>query len=221
MPVRISIKIDAKQLQRQLSNLAQRQVPFAISQAINAVAAKVIEAQTAAISTTFDKPRAFTQKAFTQGSSFGGQFASKRNPVAIIVAKPIQEAYLVPSEFDERQSLGQGKRIRTPVNAKTNAGGNLSQGQVAKLLAQPDVFMGVVNGVNGLWQRPSPPRTKGGPRRSAKANTTGRLKLLVAFTRPVKVKTKLHFRERATQVVQRHFNAEFDRALGRALATAR
>lgn len=221
MAIAINIKIDARALQRQLTNIAQRQVPFAVSQAVNAVTKKVIEAETAALSTTFDTPRAFTKSAFTQGSSFGGKFASKRSPEAIIVAKPLQAAYLAPSEYDEPQSLGQGKRIRTPVDIKTGAGGNLPRNVIQRLMAEPDVFLGVVRGVNGLWQRPSSPRPKGAPRRRVKANLTGRLKLLVAFTRPVKVKTKLGYHDRAEAVVAKCFDAEFDVALRRALATAR
>jgi ribosomal protein L19E len=227
MPIAISIKIDARQLQRQLTNIAQRQVPFAISQAINAIAAKVVTEETAALTSTFDQPRAFTTKAFTQGSSFGGQFASKRNPIAVIVAKPIQEAYLAPSEFDEPQSLGQGKRIRTPVNIRTGTGGNISKNEIRKLMAQPDVFIGVVRGINGIWRRPATGKRRAGARgtKGKHRGTVGgkrtTLQLLVAFTRPVNVKTDLKYFERAEQIVTKSWNVEFDRAIRRALATAR
>lgn len=221
MPIRIKVSFDARRMQRGLTDLAKKQIPFAISQAVNAVAQKVIDAETAALDETFDQPRSFTKQAFTMASHFGGQRASKRNPVAIIVAKPIQEAYLAPSEFGEPQSLGQGKRVRTPVNIKTGSGGNIPKDAIARLLQEPDVFIGSVNGTNGIWQRPTAPRPKGTPRRKIKSNTTGRLKLLVAFTRPVRVKTHLRFRERAAEVVGRSIDAEFDRALAKALATAR
>lgn len=221
MSIRIAVKLDSRELQRSLTRMAQRQLPFATATAVNAVAAKVIIAGTNAIEHAFDAPRAFTKRAFTQAKAFGGQYASKRDLTAVIVAKPIQEAYLAPSEFNEPQALGQGKRIRTPVDIKTGAGGNIQAGLIAKLIAQPDVFLGVIGGVNGLWQRPTPARPKGSPRRPIKANTSGRLKLLVAFTRPVKVKTKLGFRERAEQAVLNNWSVEFDRAIRRALATAR
>jgi len=222
MPVRISVKLHTRELQRSLTRLAQTQLPFATAMAINQVTDKIVEAETQAIGEVFDQPRAFTKGAFTTSKSFGGQRASKRDFKAIIVAKPVQERYLAPSEFNEPQSLGQGKRIRTPVEIKTGVGGNIPAGSIAKLLASPDVFMGEVGGINGIWQRPTPkrPRVKGAPRRTIKANNTDRLRLLVAFTRPVKVKTKLDFHERADGIVMRHWRSAFDRSIARAIATA-
>lgn len=219
--MKLTIKVDTRAIAREISSLARKQIPFAISQAINSTAQKVIAAETDALSETFDTPRAFTKSAFTMASSFGGKYATKRDPTAVIVAKPIQAAYLAPSEFNETQSLGQGRRIRTPVDIKTGAGGNIAKGAIAQLLAEPDVFLGVVHGVNGLWQRPSSPRPKGAPRRRIKSNTTGRLKLLVAFTRPVHVKTQLGYLERARSVFEADWSREFDAALSKAIATAR
>lgn len=221
MPIKISIRADTRALERQLTKLARTQVPFAIALAINAVAKRVVQGETEALSQVFDAPRAFTKSAFTQAPSFGGAYATKRSPTAIITAKPLQAAYLAPSEDGTPQSLGQGKKIRTPVNVRTSAGGNIPKDELRRLFAEPDVFLGEVRGVNGIWQRPSPPRPKGAPKRRLKSNTTGRLKLLVAFTRPVQVKTKLGYRERAEMIVQKHFNTDFDAAIAKALASAR
>lgn len=221
MALRISVGIDAKRLRQNLDSIARQQLPFAISQALNATAQRVIEAGTSAIDEAFDQPRDFTRKAFTQSASFGGQRASKREPVAVVVAKPAQEQYLAPSEFGEQQSLGRGRRIRTPVGIKTNAGGNIPRDAIRQMLNDPDVFLGTVRGVNGLWQRPATPRAKGAPKRKVKANTTGRLKLLVAFTKPVVVRSRLHFYPIAQRVVETSFDQLFDIALARAWETAK
>jgi hypothetical protein len=226
MPVTIKITTNAKEMRRALSDFARKQVPFAAATALNAVAQKIIAGETEALSEVFDSPKAFTKSAFTQSPAFGGQYASKRNLTAVVAAKPTQAVYLAPAEFDEPQSLGKGKRIRTPVNVRTGAGGNLAKGAIQRLLARPDVFMGEVHGINGIWQRPKRgiPRGRGYGTKGKHSNIGGSgttLKLLVAFTRPVKIKTKLGYRERAATIVQKHFDGAFEAALQRALATAK
>lgn len=222
MPIKLSIKVDTRALERQLGAM-KRQIPFALAQALNSTLRKVQDAETAAIASTFDQPRAFTKSAFTMSPSFGGKYATKSSLVAVMVAKPIQERYLAPSEFNEVQHVGAGgKRHITPVNVKLNASNDIPTGTVARLLQQPDCFMGVVNGVNGIWQRPTPKRPKGSPRRRGiKDNNSGRLKLLIAFTRPVKIKPHLAYFERARAVFEANWSREFDAALTRAIATAR
>lgn len=224
MPVRLSIDVDTKALRKKLSAFAQKQLPYAISETVNAVAATVIAEESKAIGDTFNQPRPFTVNAFTQAKHFGGMRASKHFPTAVIVAKPAQDAYLAPSQFNEPQALGRGRRIRTPVGIKTGPGGNIPRDAIRRLLSQPDVFLAVVSGVNGLWQRPSKPapRLKGAPRaKGLKRNTTGRLKLLVAFTRPVRLRTHLRFYERANAIVQAAIPIAFSANLARAMATAR
>lgn len=222
MPIRVKILADPRELQRSLTRAAQEQIPFATALAINATAKQIAQGETELLGQVFDNPRPFTRSAFTQSSAFGGATATKKSPTAIVVSKPIQERYLSPSAFDEAQSLGdRSKKIRTPVNVKLAAGGNIPKGEIARLLAEPGIFMGVVNGVNGIWQRPTSPRPKGAPRSRVKANNTGRIKLLIAFTRPVHVKTRLGFRERAEAIVSKNFDANFSAAISRAMKTAR
>lgn len=221
MALELQIRTNAKQLMRGLKEFQRRALPQAIVEATNKTAQRVIDAETAQLSEKFDKPNKFTQSAFTM-SGFGGQRASVRNPTAIIVAKPVQEAYLAPSEFDEPQSLGKGRRIRTPGDVRRDEGGNIPKGTIARLLARSDVFVGEINGTRGIWQRPAPLRPKGTAHTKAKGgglkrNTTGKLKLLVAFTRPIKIKTHLGFRQRAIDIVTRYAQADLAEAVQRAL----
>ncbi|MTK12692.1 MAG: hypothetical protein F8N39_11585 [Clostridiaceae bacterium] len=221
MPVSISIRSDIRALQRSLDNLAYKQLPFATATALTAIARRAREAETQVLSQVIDRPTQFTMHAYAVKG------ARKTNLEAVVFAKDRQARYLQPLATGGRQVLGQNRRIATPVEVKLNASGNISKGQIKRLLSRPDVFVGHVNGVGGLWQRP--PRgkrrnggygTKGNTQRGVGGMRTG-LKLLVAFTNPVEVKPVLHFGERAAEVVAASFREEFSTAIARALATAR
>lgn len=222
----LTISADTKSLVRYFSTWSRDQIPYANSLAVNKVAKRVIAAEAEAIEDTFKSPRAFTKQAFTQSGGFGGMYATKRLPVAMIVAKPTQAAYLAPSEDPKpAQSLWSGaQHVRTPVGIKTNASGDIPRGTLAQAFASPDTFFAEVGGVLGIWQRSTLPRPRGSPKRprgSIKANTSGRLKLLVAFTRPKNVRTDLHYAARAQAIVDAHWAEDFDASMDQAMATAR
>jgi len=235
----LNISVDVKRAVASL-NSAREQIPFAAAQAATGLARLVKEEEQAALSSVFGHPTAFTRNAFAVRG------ATKSNPVAEVFAKDRQAAYLEPSEVQGLQVLGAGKRIRTPVDIRTNASGDIPRGAIAKLLPPGKLstpgpggyFIGLVRGVLGLWQRGEVPRgtrrgwrtrgfrpvagsygTKGQVYKSAGFSTT--LKLLVAFTKPVTVKTHLDFQKRAALVVDANFKAIFSAALSKALRTAK
>jgi hypothetical protein len=209
-PIQISVRADVKRLQQSLDRLANTQVPYATALALTAVAKRVQEAEAKALSATFKNPVPFTQRAFRVRP------ARKSNLTAIVFALPIQAAYLEPSEDGVPQALGKGKRIRTPVDIGVNASGDIPKGTIKRLAGRKDVFVGEVKGVNGVWQRlPS----KGKRRGNAKQGQ--RLRLLIAFTRPKQVKTRLNYRQRAQAVIATSFDGEFSVAMKRALATVK
>lgn len=108
--------------------------------------------------------------------------------------------------------------------------GNLPRGTISKYASRPDVFFGTVKTKNGplygLWQKPARfVELQWSKRRSPRladkgVNTSGRLKLLVAFHAPVQTKKRLEFGSRAQAVVSanvdRVFGAELAKAIGRA-----
>ncbi len=215
-PVTISIRADVKGLQRQLDRLANSQLPFATALALTALAKRVAASETAALSTVFENPTAFTKRAF------GVLPARKATLTAVVFAKDIQAAYLAPSEQGTPQYLGKGRRIRTPVNINTNVSGNIPKGSIQRLLARPGVFLGTINGVNGLWQRVGSPKRAGRrTRRIAGNERPHKLRLLVAFTRPKPISTRLEYHQRARAVIAAGFDEEFSVAMRRALATVR
>lgn len=188
-----------------------KQIPFASAQAATGLARLVQMEERAALSTSFHNPNAFTKNAFAIIP------ATKATQFAEVFAKDRQAAYLMPSETQGIQVLGAGKRISTPVDISVNASGDITRGRVATLFEKAQqkggkYFVGPLKNhgtaVNGLWQRMG----KGG---------RGGLKLLVAFTRPVEVKSNLDFVKRAALLVDTNFAEVFGAALKKALRTAK
>jgi hypothetical protein len=218
----ISVRADIKALAKSLDNLAYKQLPYATALALSSVAYRVVTAEREALSSVLKKkPTPFTTHAFRFVK------ATKSSLTATVYALPVQAAYLAPSETGGMQILGRGRRIRTPVDVKTNTCGNISKGQIAKLLQNPNNFMGVVKGINGIWARPQRGQrrnqngygTKGQLNKVAGFNTT--LKLLVAFTQPVAVSPHLDYQRRAQQIVQQNISSEFSKAMSQAIDTAK
>lgn len=202
-------------------DVARRQIPFAARQAATALARQVQQAETAAIPEVFDNPNAFTRRAV---ASIG---ATSSNPVARVFVKDKQARYLEPSEVQGLQVLGAGRKIRTPVDIRTNASGDIPKGALSRLIPAGQrstkgprgYFIGVVNGVNGIWQRQDP--KPGAKRRRGGAALVRKLKLLVAFTRPVTVKSDFGFQQRARELIARNAVQAMSEALKKAMRTAR
>lgn len=214
--ISISVEADVKKVTKDLSSLAYEQVPFGTAFALTSLAKRIRDAETKALSSVFDRPVPFTLGAF------GVISARKSTLEAIVFAKDIQAKYLAPSEFGEPQYLGAGKAIRTPVAVQTDASGNLPKDKIKQLLAQPDVFMAKIGNINGIWQRQ--PKAKFAGKRVVRAGPAikaAKPKLLIAFTKPKQIKTHLEYRERAEQIVDTYFTADFAAGMERALATAK
>ena len=206
--VRIDVRARIRDVTRDLDDLARKQIPFATATGLNDVAQQVFEAETKALETVFEDPQSFTRRAF------GIKRARKNDLEAKVFAKPIQAEYLAPSEFDEPQALGGGRKIRTPVEIGTGAGGNIPKNKMRNMLARPDVFVGHVKGIGGVWQRL--------PTKGKRASKTGqKLKLLVAFTRPVKIAPRLEYHERAAAIVDKAWGPAFEAAMTRAMKSRR
>jgi hypothetical protein len=208
MGVRINMRAALQQQTRRYTDFQRRQVPFAISLMLNSLAGMVRDAETEALSDVFDNPTPFTRRAF------GVRSATKHNLTAYVFAKDIQAQYLEPWETGGRQVLGSKRAILTPKGARVNQYGNLPKGRLATLKAQSNVFIGAVKTkkgetINGVWRRP------------ARRNGKSTLKLMIRFSDPAPVPARLHFADRALDIVRRNGEAEWDKAMAVALATAR
>jgi len=212
--IALGIKADLKPLQRAMINLGAKQVPFAMSLALNNLAKGVQAEERAAVDQTFKSPTPFTVNAFRI------EVATKSRPIAVVAAKDIQAEYLEPYVVGGNRSLGTKRGMLAPRGVNTNQYGNLTKGTLQRLKGKPGVFVGPITTragktINGVWQRPVAKRGRGAVQ--AKSG----LKLLIQFEDTTPVQKHLPFEQRARAYVSRHAAAEFNAALQRALATAR
>lgn len=204
----INVRADVKRMERNLSALAYKQMPFATAQALTHLARIVQVGEQEAMKSVFDRPTPFTVK------SVGVRAARKDNLEALVYVKDIAAAYLEPYEEGGKNKLN-SKALLKPVGAPLNQYGNLTKSKLAQLKAKGNTFVGKVKGkggevINGVWQRT--PAAKGKP---------AGLKLLIRFTDAHPIKQRLDYRARAEQLVRSNFNRVMNRMLGRALLTAR
>ena len=105
-------------------------------------------------------------------------------------------------------------------NVKLNRYGNLAggQGSIKRLLAKKNVFQGTIGGVAGVWQRP-----KRGKRSRGDSGTIGQsgLKLLVAYESSTQYQPRFDFYGIGARSVRTNISKEMDKAVTKALASAK
>ncbi|MBU9661867.1 hypothetical protein KTF22_08180 [Burkholderia multivorans] len=222
----ISVDADVRALTKSLTRLQKDQLPFAISQALTATAKLVQGAEKEAMPEVFDRPTPFTI------NSVAVKGARKSDFVARVFVKDIAAAYLEPYEFGgDHKMIGRGRTWLNPKDKTLlNQYGNFSRNALQRLEARPDVFVGTVKtksgeSIGGVWQRPTSVKAikRSGKRGVALrgVNKSDHLKLLIRFGDAMPVKRHLEFGERAFEVVHEHFSDEFEKAMARAIATAK
>lgn len=218
----ISILSNVRQVQRSLTSLERKQLPFATAVALTSIGKKVEAGERKGFTRQLDRPTPFTMK------SIGVKAAKKNNLVATVFMRDKAASYLEPFEFGGVHKMN-ARAMFNPKASGTNQYGNLPRNLIARLKGRPDIFIGPVKTrggetVNGVWQRPHG-RAGQAPRNPSSAvlgrNTSGKLKLLVRFTNPQRVTQQLHYRERAKRIVAGRFDPEMRAALAKALASAR
>ena len=221
------VSTNRRELMRNLSDFAQREIPFATSLALTATARAIAAAELREIAKTMPTATAFTLR------GPGVMAARKEQLTAVVFMKDLQAKYLKPYISDGRQVLYGGRRAQpVPITITTDAAGNIGRGRLKRMIGRKDVFVGSITfkkgeTVNGVWQRPKTGARRGGGR-GTKGNTkmkaggvmTG-LKLLVRFQDPVVVKPRLAWFETAAATFEAVWQREFDKAFARALSTGR
>src|SRR5260364_270979 len=127
MSVTLSIQADVARVQRSLSALAEKQLPFAAAQACTTLAQQVQAEERKALVSVFDRPTPFTV------NSVGAKAARKTQPEAVVYIRDIAASYLNPYEVGgEHKLIGTGKtrpnpkrRGRSKVPAGSNTTGRL------------------------------------------------------------------------------------------------
>ena len=198
--VNLPIQHNIKDLQKGLNNAARRQIPFAVSLGINKTLEDVKRNTDKRLLRVLDNPTPFTMRAFKIRRS------SKRRLTGSVAAQSIQADYLKWAE-DGGTRTPEGQAIVVPVGQRVNKYGNLPRRSIARLLARPDTFSG----------SPGRGRRRGGIYKRTKRG----LKLMVAYVGRARYSERLRFVETATKTAAARFAVQIDRALRRALKTAR
>src|SRR5260363_418443 len=104
MSVTLSIQADVARVQRSLSALAEKQLPFAAAQACTTLAQQVQAEERKALVSVFDRPTPFT------GNSVGGNEARKTQAERGVYSRDIAASYQNPHEVGGEDTLiGTGK----------------------------------------------------------------------------------------------------------------
>lgn len=137
-------------------------------------------------------------------------------------------SYLEPFEFGGQHKLN-SQALLNPKNIKLNKYGNLTRNKMTQLKAKSDVFVGDVDGTNGVWQRRKAKKgKKGKKRRKRSANGTRQPrmkmpapKLLIQFGDALPVKPTLGYLNRAQAMASVLMPTELNRAMAEAMRTAK
>jgi len=196
----ISIKVDTRAALKYIRGVAEKQIPYACMIGLNNTAFKVKDAEVVALEKHLDRPTPFTKRGYEVVK------ATKQRLVASVRARQTQAEYL-------KYAVSGGSRapkktaIVIPVNQRLNQYGNMTKGAVRGLIGKTNTFSGKAgrSQVGGIWQRM---KGKG-------------LRLMVAYESSARYEKRLPFEQVAKDEAARVFRSEFDKALARALSTAR
>lgn len=208
-----------KDLSRQLKQL-QKQIPFATAQAMTSVVRDIAAAQKVALGRKLESPTPFTVNAV------GSSGARKNNLRAKVYVRDIAAEYLDPFEFGGEHKLN-SQALLNPKNIKLNKYGNMPRNKLSQMKAKPNVFVGEVNGVNAVWQRRKPKKSKK-KRAKRSANGTRRPKqkqrspkLLVRFGDALPVTPVLDYMDRSRTMAEALMPAALSKAVAEAIRTAK
>lgn len=198
--MRMSLESNIRAVERDLSDAARRQVPFATSLALNEMAEAVRDHETARLEKVLDRPTPFTRKAYAMRRS------TKRRLEARVFIKAIQARYL---EAQEEGGTRTPKRraLVVPAAIRKNKYGNIARGAVKRNLAKPAVFSGTPRGGGkgpGVYQR------KG-----------KRLVKLVSYAKRARYSPRLGFKRSASRFTSQRFPVIWEKALRCAFASRR
>jgi hypothetical protein len=220
----ISIASNIKQIQKSLSDLAYKQMPFATATALTSLAKLVKEEEVKNMAATFKNPSPFTLRSVRSTAARKGSLTA-----TVYVADKAAE-YLDPYEAGGLHKINSKAQLN-PKDVGLNQYGQLPRGAIAKLKGRSDIFIGPVKTkrgvVNGVWQREAATAavtsSRTGKTRISKrgVNQSGHLRLLVRFTDAQPVTQRLGYQLLGRRVVDANVNKEMGRAIAKAIATSK
>ncbi|MBL4709744.1 MAG: hypothetical protein JKY48_15025 [Flavobacteriales bacterium] len=202
MSFQMYISHDIKRVQKQLTKIQQKQIPFATAKALTNTAQDAQRAVTKQLPKKLDRPTRFTLNAI------GFSKATKTTLASKVFIKQIQYDYL-RWQIDGGVKTSKGKGTGVPTDLKKlNKFGNIA-GRKKGLVKGKNQFIATIHGISGVWQRFGVKKKR------------RHLKLIIAFERKVIYKPRLPFQRIVSKIVQNRFPKQFNKAIAFALATAK
>lgn len=222
---------------QRFEDVATRQMPFALSRALNATAQDVRAAEVATMSKVFDRPTPYTLNAFQIKPS------TKADLVAVVEQKEQagRRDYLKrEAEGGPRQSTALEKllRLKLPIsgmltailpadNARLDSYGNWSNGQRNEVLAAVGAMRDSTSNrsAKSVKRKKNPSKffvpTSGLPPAIYERTGRGQLKVILAFTAAAPVYTpRFPFQQVAEDTAQAAFPAHFAQAFAAAASSS-
>lgn len=224
--MQISVTSNIREVMPKLEKFTSRQAPFTIAKALTATAKAVQAELTQQLPTVFDRPNAFTRRAFTIKA------ARKDGLTAWVFAKDQQARYLkfgvqgggrrvkaferrVAGDTQADEEAGTQKLVPTR-NVRRDSYGGVSLATIKRITANGNskrYFIGQPNGAGqnsgrgfGIYER-----VQGGKR----------IRALMVFSEPKAYRKRLDMEGIGARVVRERFDTELRQAWAYALRTAR
>ncbi len=202
----ISVKADVRKVRRRLNRIQRQQIPFATSVAINNTAKHLAGATGRdpgvlgrSMSRYMDRPRKQTINSLRYTKS------TKRNLVASVYPLPWADEYLQYLVYGGTERRKKNRLVAPVDKARTNAHGNITGKRRGTFIRKRD-WVETYKGVTGVWTQ----KGKNGP-----------VRLVHVFKNSMQYKKQWPFHRLAQRSVQKNFPRFMDRALDRALRSAR
>ena len=202
----ISVKSNVKEVTRGMENL-RKQIPFATSKAINAMAYQAQQALGKEIDDKIDRPTPFTRKSWLYKRS------TKSKLEAVVYAKDIQSRYLRLQE-DGGTRKPNRRAIAVPVKQRRNKYGNIPRTAISRMYnaGSRKYFSGVPKGgkqsTPGIYQRLG-------------KDGRAQIRLMIKWQPEAQYKKKTDFEGVAARIVKAKFNAELRKQILFAVKTSR
>lgn len=224
------IKVDAKDLTKQLTALAGKQLPFALSSALNKVGKQAAQDANKGMTSIFDRVSPFTARAVGQSI-----FASKTSLLTEISIKPLQAKYLSHEILGGTRTPADNTRSTSQALVLPGKGTTpLPSGAVKRIAAQASADQarraavaagarrrGKATGANAGVFKMSDHGPAGGPGGFFKRSPDHHITRLVSFEPQASYEAKYRFRDQILTSVAGNWPKAFEESLARALATAK
>jgi hypothetical protein len=212
--VGISVKADVRRATASLNDIARKQLPYAISAALNDVAVQVQMGERANLQHVLRHPRPFTV------NSVFFRKATKAKLVAVVYIKDITAKYLMPFEYGGVHVLP-GPALLDPKTIALDPYGQLRNNTAKRLAQRKNVYVGTIRGISGFWLRTQKKVQTTNAAGKTVTRIVRNLVLLIRFGVALPVKTHLNFHLRAEQIVKARFVAAFNKVITTAVKKAR